>query len=84
MFVDKNTPLVQKLCSVFNNTCNTNLEPIAIGGATYARAFDNFVCFGMNFPGDEDMCHKSDEFVDIDKLILATNIYANTIYELLK
>ena len=84
LYVDKNTPLVQKLCSVFNNTCNTNLEPIAIGGATYARAFDNFVCFGMNFPGDEDMCHKSDEFVDIDKLILATNIYANAIYELLK
>ena len=76
--------MVVKLCSVFNKTCNTNFEPIAIGGATYARAFPNCISFGMNFPGDTDMCHQIDEFVDIDKLLLSTNIYANTIFELLK
>lgn len=84
LYIDKNSSLVTKLCSVFNETCNLNLEPIAIGGATYARAFDNFVCFGMNFPNDKDMCHQSNEFVEIDKLLLATNIYAKAIYELLK
>lgn len=84
LFIDKNNLLVEKLCNVFNKTCNLNLSPIAIGGATYARAFDNFVCFGMNFPGDKDMCHQVDEFIEINKLILATNIYSNAIYELLK
>ena len=38
----------------------------------------------MNFPGNKDMCHQADEFVEIDKLILSTNIYAKAIYELIK
>lgn len=84
LYLDKNNPLVQKLCSVFNETCKSNFEPLAIGGATYARAFPNFVCFGMNFPKDEDMCHQADEFIEINKLLLATNIYAKAIYELSK
>lgn len=84
LYIEKENPLVQKLCSVFNETCNSNFKPVAIGGATYARAFDNFVCFGMNFPKDKDMCHQADEFIEINKLLLATNIYAKAIFELLK
>ena len=61
-----------------------NLEPIAIGGATYARAFKNCVSFGANMPGKKDMCHQSDEFISIDNLILASKIYAKAIYELAK
>ena len=70
------------LCSVFNETCGSNFEPIAIGGATYARAFPNCISFGMNFPKDKDMCHQADEFIEINKLLLTTNIYAKAIYEL--
>lgn len=83
LFIEKNNKLVTELCSIFNDTCGTAFEPIAIGGATYARAFPNFISFGMNFPGDKDMCHQVDEFVDIDKLILSTNIYAKSVYSLL-
>ena len=83
LYVEKENSLVQKMCSIFNKTCNTNLVPKAIGGATYARAFPNCICFGMNFPGDKDMCHQANEFVEIDKLLLSTNIYAKAIYELL-
>lgn len=84
LYIDKNNEFVQRLCSIFNETCNTDYKPIAIGGATYARAFPNCISFGMNFPGNKDMCHQADEFVEIDKLILSTNIYAKTIYELIK
>lgn len=83
LYVNKNDKLVKTLCDVFNSSCNSNFEPIAIGGATYARAFPNCVSFGMNFPGDKDMCHQVDEFIDIDKLLLSTNIYANAIFKLL-
>ncbi len=83
LHIDKNDKLVTTLCDIFNETCNTNYEPIAIGGATYARAFDNCISFGMNFPGDKDMCHQVDEFIQIDKLILACNIYSKAIYKLL-
>ncbi len=83
LYINKNNTLVKKLCEIYNSETNSNLTPIAIGGATYARAFPNCISFGMNFPGDTDMCHQADEFVDIDKLLLATNIYAKAIYELL-
>lgn len=83
LHTDKNSKLVTTLCNIFNETCGTTYEPRAIGGATYARAFDNCVCFGMNFPGDKDMCHQTDEFININKLFLATNIYAKAIYKLL-
>ena len=61
---------------------NSNSEPIAIGGGTYARAFENCISFGANFPGVTDMCHQANEFIDIDKLILSCKIYAEAIYEL--
>ena len=84
LYVSKDNYLVKTLCNIFNEVTGSNEKPIAIGGGTYARAFENCVSFGMQMPGEEDMCHKADEFVDIDNLILSTKIYAKTIYELAK
>lgn len=84
LFVDKNSYLVKTLVNIFNKKTNMNESPIAIGGGTYARAFNNFVSYGMTMPGDKDMCHQVDEFIDIDKFILTTKIYAEAIYELSK
>ena len=84
LYVPKNNFLVKALCNIFNEETNSNFEPIAIGGGTYARGFDNCVSFGPCFPGDTDMCHQTDEFIDIDKLILSTKIYAKAILTLSK
>lgn len=82
LYIPKDNYLVTTLCSIFNEMVDKNEEPISIGGATYARAFKNFVSFGANMPNEEDMCHKVDEFISINNLILATNIYATAIYKL--
>lgn len=82
LYIPKENKLVTLLCSIFNEVTKQNKEPIAIGGATYARAFPNFVSFGANMPDEEDMCHKVDEFISIDNLILSTKIYATAIYKL--
>ena len=82
LYVPKNDPLVQTLCNIFNKKIDANYEPIAIGGGTYARAFKNCVSFGANFPGDTDMCHQANEFINIDKLVLTCKIYAEAIYAL--
>ncbi len=84
LYVPKDNYLVQTLCNIFNQKTNSNFQPIAIGGGTYARAFDNCISFGANFPGDTDMCHQANEFVDVEKLVLACKIYAEAIYELAK
>ena len=67
---------------IYNQKTNSQEKPIAIGGGTFARAFDNFVSFGPTFPGDPDLCHQNDEYIEIEKLLLCANIYADAIYEL--
>lgn len=84
LYVDKNSYLVKTLVDIFNKKTGLNEEAIAIGGGTYARAFKNFISYGVTMPNDLDMCHQVDEFVDINKLILASKIYAEAIYELAK
>ena len=79
LYINPNSNLVQSLCNIYNEETKSNCKPIAIGGATFARAFPNCISFGANFPGDKDMCHQTDEFISIDKLLLACKIYAKAI-----
>lgn len=84
LYIEKDSYLVKTLVNIFNKKAGMNSEAVPIGGGTYARAFDNFISYGPTMPGDLDMCHQVDEFIDIDKLMLATKIYAEAIYELSK
>ncbi|MBR3613810.1 MAG: dipeptidase PepV [Clostridia bacterium] len=84
LYVEKDSYLVRTLVDIFNKKSNSNASPIAIGGGTYARAFDNFISYGVTMPGKKDMCHQVDEFIEIDDLILASKIYAEALYELAK
>lgn len=77
--------LVEKLMKVYREeTKDYDSQPITIGGGTYARAIENAVAFGPMFPGQEDVVHQKDEYIDIDHLISITKIYAKALYELAK
>lgn len=82
LYINPNSKLVTTLCNIFNETTELNATPIAIGGATYARAFNNCISFGANMPNEKDMCHQVNEFISIDNLILSCKIYAKAIYAL--
>ena len=82
LYVPKDSYLVKTLCRIFNEETSSNTTPIAIGGGTYARAFENCISFGANMPGDTDMCHQANEYIKIDTLITASKIYAKAILEL--
>lgn len=84
LYIEKDSYLVKTLVDIFNKKTNSNEKPIAIGGGTYARAFKNCISYGATMPGDLDMCHQVDEFIEIDKLILSSKIYAEAIYNLAK
>lgn len=84
LYIPKDSYLVKTLCNIFNKVTGLNTDPVAIGGATFARAFDNCVSFGANMPSHPDVCHQVDEFVNIENLILSSKIYAEAIYELAK
>ena len=82
LYISKDSYLIQTLCDIYNKHTKSNEKPIAIGGATYARAFENCVSFGANLPGQKDMCHQVDEFISIDNLYIATEIYADAILKI--
>lgn len=82
LFVPKNDPLVTTLCNVFNRVTGQNTEPITCSGATYARAFKNVISFGANMPGNMDMCHQADEYIDLNDLFRSVEIYIRAIWEL--
>ncbi len=84
LYIPKDNELVQKLCKIYNEYTGENKEPIAIGGATFARAFTNCVSFGAMKPDQPDMCHQVDEYISMNNLLDACNMYALAIYELAK
>ncbi|CCQ96708.1 putative dipeptidase ytjP [[Clostridium] ultunense Esp] len=80
--VPKDHPLVKTLLRVYRSQTGDTREPLAIGGATYARSLPLGVAFGAAFPGREDVAHQKDEYILLDDLVKATAIYAQAIYEL--
>lgn len=84
LYIPKDNELVQKLCKIYNDYTGENREPLAIGGATFARAFENCVSFGAMKPDMPDMCHQVDEYITIKDLIDSCNMYALAIQELAK
>ena len=84
LYIPKENELVKTLCKIYNEYTGENKEPIAIGGATYARAFENCVSFGAMKKDEPDMCHQVDEYISMKNLLDACNIYALAIYELAK
>ena len=82
LFVDKDSYLVKNLLEAYNEYAGEVAEPIAIGGATYARALDNAVAFGPVFPGRESTIHQKNERVSIDDLKNMYEIYMLAIRKL--
>lgn len=82
LYLPKDAKLITTLCDIFHEVSGLEANPVAIGGATYARAFANCVSFGPNLPGHKDMCHQADEFISIDNLLLCCKIYAKAIERL--
>ena len=84
LYVPKDSELVTKLVHVYEEETGEHLEPLAIGGGTYAKKFPNMVAFGPVFPGEADVIHQPDEHVEVEKLLRALQITAAAMYELAK
>ena len=82
LFNDRNSPLIQTLCRVYERETGEACAPIAIGGGTYARALKRGAGFGPQFPGAPSVIHGKDEYIllsDIEKLF---RIYKAALREL--
>lgn len=74
--------LIKTLKEVYEEETGFDAIPQASGGATYARAIDNCVTFGMVFPESTKTEHQPDEYITMKDLVKATEIYALTLYKL--
>ncbi|RDY25881.1 Sapep family Mn(2+)-dependent dipeptidase [Romboutsia weinsteinii] len=84
IYVPEDNFLVKTLKKVYEEETGLDGTPLSSGGATYARALDNCVAYGMILPWGKKTEHQANEYIVIDELMKATEIYAISIYELLK
>ncbi|MGM9974680.1 MAG: dipeptidase PepV [Clostridiaceae bacterium] len=84
LYYPKDHFLVKTLQKVYEKHTGGQEEPLAIGGGTYAKTMKNIVAFGPLFPGDPDVIHQVNEYIEIDKLIQCAKIYGEAIYQLAK
>lgn len=82
LYVPKDHKLIKTLRKVYEEETGMDSTPLVSGGATYARAMDNCVAFGAVFPGQEKVEHQANEYIEIDKLIQVSKIYAAAVYNL--
>jgi len=83
IYIPKDHFLAKTLMKVYQEvTGDLVSEPIASGGATYARAMDNFVAFGAAFPQQKKTEHQPNEHIALDAMFKAMTVYARAVYEL--
>ena len=80
----KDSSLIRCLMSAYQEvTGDMDTEPMAIGGATYARALPNAVAFGPLFPYEEELAHEANEFLSIDSFQKMTEIFVKGLHKLM-
>lgn len=81
--VAPNSKLVTALMSAYAEvTGDTESQPMAIGGGTYAKMLEEGVAFGSLFPGEEELAHQAGEYISIDSLMKNLYIFVKAIENL--
>ena len=76
LYVSKNSPTVKTLMEIYGRyTGDIMSEPMVIGGGTYARVLPNTVSFGPVFPGQEELAHQANEYIEEKDLLRLVCIY---------
>ena len=84
LYIPKDAKLVRELLEVYNEMTGEESGPITIGGGTYCRDVENFVSFGPVFPGEAELAHEVNEFIDLDRFAEIAKTYAQALYRLMK
>ncbi|MBR5741712.1 MAG: tRNA (adenosine(37)-N6)-threonylcarbamoyltransferase complex ATPase subunit type 1 TsaE, partial [Firmicutes bacterium] len=83
LYVPKESEFIQTLMACYREfTGDNESQPMAMGGATYARTLPNAVAFGARFPGDPSLAHQANEYTLEESLMRAAHIYAEAIVRL--
>lgn len=76
-------PMIQALMKVYQTyTKDYESTPLVLGGGTYSRVIGNAITFGPGFSWSKSNAHQPNEQAKVKDILLATKIYANTLYKL--
>lgn len=82
LYVPLESTLVKNLLAVYREVTGDATEPMASGGATFARTMNQCVAFGAMFPDTPDHMHQPNERWELNSMYKAMQIYAEAIYRL--
>lgn len=76
IYIPLDSELITTLMSAYQEvTGDMESQPVASGGATYARAMENCVAFGCVLPGRPKTEHQPNEYIVLDDMKQAMKIY---------
>lgn len=84
LFVDPESELIKGLHSAYQQVTGSKEEPQIIGGGTYAKKMPNCVAFGACKIDEDTRMHGNNEFMNIDTLLEACEIYCQALYNIIK
>lgn len=80
LYIDENSDFTGVLPEAYQKESGDySSKPLAIGGATYARAIPNDAAFGPLFPYEEELVHEANEYLTVESLEKMTLIYIETL-----
>ncbi len=82
VYMDRDGEVITKLMEAYREVTGDKTQPQVMGGGTYARAMKNIVAFGPVFPGRACTEHKKDEWIYVEDLEKAREIYRQAIEKL--
>lgn len=77
--VDENSDFVKALLKAYSEVTGEVGFCKAIGGGTYVHNIEGGVAFGMEIDGQDNHIHGDDEWVGVEALLTAAEIYAKAI-----
>ncbi|GAA0123516.1 MAG: Sapep family Mn(2+)-dependent dipeptidase [Clostridium argentinense] len=76
IFVSKEKPFLKIMEDTYNELSGLKNEFTLGHGTSYAKAMPNTVAWGPVFYDEDECCHIANEYISVEKLLKATEIYA--------
>ena len=79
VFVSKERPFLKVFAEAYEDVSPFKNEFTLAYGGSYAKAMPNVVSWAPLFPGEEDTCHKPNEYIDLANMLMSAEIFASSI-----
>lgn len=83
LYMSLDDPMVEAMLRAYRDeTGDVDTPAIVQPGGTYAKMVSNILCFGAQFPGEENTMHQADEKFSVDSFMKMARVYARAMINL--